>query len=240
MSYLIWVQESVGEARLYIHLAANAYGYGAFNLDTLKTIGLSDFGDGWAGYVWIVVKPIAVQLLLNEIFTNYITPFILLCWDIWGNGGYPLRMLYWFRLCIPITINKMVLYPSVSIAVLPLLFTAFVLSYLRIIQSSEVHPLELWFWQTHGDEFDLRLQHRLAQVTEDRQIRRREEKYRDIPETPLLTEQEFIGVITVVDGIRERKETALQAQLESTTVLVGTLRSTCSGSLIPTISFAGQ
>jgi len=37
------------------------------------------------------------------------------------------------------------------------------------------------------------------------------ERYCDIPETPLLTAEEFIEIITVVDGIRTRKEIALQA-----------------------------
>ena len=33
------------EARLYIDLAAKAYTNGAFNMDTLKTIGLPGFGN---------------------------------------------------------------------------------------------------------------------------------------------------------------------------------------------------
>jgi len=204
------------EARLYIDLAAKAYTNGAFNMDTLKTIGLSGFGDSLGRYAWIVIKPLAVHLLLNEIFSHYITPFVLLCWDIWANDAqYPLRTLHWLNLWAPITINKIVLYPSVSIAVIPLLMAAFTLSYLRIVRSGSLHLLELWFWQTCGDRFDWRLQYRLAQVLEERQIRRREQRYRDIPETPLLTAEEFIEVITVVDGIRIRKETALQAQLGS-------------------------
>ncbi|KAG0131905.1 hypothetical protein HOY82DRAFT_539114 [Tuber indicum] len=206
----------MNETRLYIDLAAKAYRSGAFNLDTLKTIALSDFGDGLGRYAWMVIKPVAAQLLLNELFTHYITPFFLLSWDIWANDAqYPLRTLYWLSLWVPITINKIVLYPSVSIAMIPLLMAAFTLSYLRIIQNNRVHPLELWFWRTRGDEFDWRLQHRLAQVLEERQIRRREEKYRDIPMTPLLTDEEFLDVATVVDGIRYRKNTAIQAQLDS-------------------------
>jgi len=87
------------EARLYIDLAAKAYTNGAFNMDILKAIGLSGFGDSLGRYAWIVIKPVAVRLLLNENFSHYIAPFVLLCWDIWANDAqYPLRTLHWLNL----------------------------------------------------------------------------------------------------------------------------------------------